>query len=41
MVLKFVVSGSGFQVSTVSNRNPSYIELELGLGFDNIVPGIH
>ena len=27
--------GGGFQVSTVSNLNPSCIELELGLGFDN------
>ena len=26
----------GFQVTTVSNLNPSCIELELGLGFDNI-----
>ena len=25
---------SGFQVTTVSNLNPSCIELELGLGFD-------
>ena len=28
--------GGGFQVSTMSNLNPSYIELELWLGFDNI-----
>ena len=27
----------GFQVSLVSNLNPSYIELELGLGLDDIV----
>ena len=27
----------GVAVSTMSNLNPSYIELELGLGFDNIV----
>ena len=34
---KFVEGGGGgFQVSTVSNLNSSCIELELGLGFDNI-----
>ena len=32
---KFVVGGGGFRVSTVSNLNPSNIELELGLGYDN------
>ena len=32
---KFVLGGvAGFRVSTMSNLNPSYIELELGLGFD-------
>ena len=32
-----VVGGGvgGFQVATMSNLNPSSIELELGLGFDN------
>ena len=39
--LKDCGSGGGFQEITVSNLNLSYIELELGLGFDNIVPGIH
>ena len=29
----------GFQVSTVSNLNPSCIELDLGLGFGNILGG--
>ena len=28
------VCGGGFQVATMSNLNPSYIELELGLDFD-------
>ena len=28
--------GDGFAMSTLSNLNPSCIELELGLGFDNI-----
>ena len=27
--------GGGFRVSTMSNLNPSCIELELGFGFDN------
>ena len=27
----------GFQVTTVSNLNQSCFELELGVGFDNIV----
>ena len=27
--------GGGFEVTTMSNLNPSCIELELGLGFDN------
>ena len=39
--LKVCGNGGGFQVSTVSNLNPIYIELVLGLGFDNIVPDIH
>ena len=30
------VGWGGFAVTTVSNLNPSCIELELGLGFDNI-----
>ena len=29
------VGWGGFQVTTVSNLNPSCIELESGLGFDN------
>ena len=29
------MGGGGFQVTTVSNLNPSCIELESGLGFDN------
>ena len=34
---KFVlVVVGGFPVSLVSNLNPSCIELELGLGFDNL-----
>ena len=32
----FVLVG-GFQVSTMSNLNQSCFELELGVGFDNIV----
>ena len=32
---KFGVAWRGFQVTTVSNLNPSCIELESGLGFDN------
>ena len=28
---------AGFQVSTMSNLNQSCFELELGVGFDNIV----
>ena len=38
MAQKFVLGcgGGGFQVSTMSNLNPSCIELDLGLGLDNI-----
>ena len=32
---KFVVGWCWFHVSTMSNLNPSKIELELGLGFDD------
>ena len=27
--------GGGLAVATISNLNPSYIELELGLGYEN------
>ena len=33
---KFVVVRGGFQVTSMSDLNPSCIEMELGLGFDNI-----
>ena len=38
---KFVVGWCWFHVSTMSNLNPSKIELELGLGFDNCSLLIH
>ena len=39
VVYKFVVVGGvvWMALSTVSNLNPSCIELELGLGFDDII----